>query len=221
MATTIQKTWTEFKTLVINNKRLKFQERDKTGYYDLWADEGTETTYMCEIEKGTADATDYENNYQSDANQVPSSNVDVNNEITIINEPRYRPRFWKSQTEVELSNSSDITIANININGKLDGISINFTRDDVEFVLEIDGTELMRIELSDLEDNNVYNLNSTGTDECIFPVKTTRAGRQIVINFGSNPVDVTSNITVKAKKTVNPTTNFVAGMIVYREKVTS
>lgn len=62
----IKVTWTQMKDF-ISNKTLSLQYLDELATYVAWAQEGTDT-YRCEIMKGTADATDFENNYQADAN---------------------------------------------------------------------------------------------------------------------------------------------------------
>ena len=65
---TIIRTWARFKQLMedlddAQNDYDKFQLEDCNGYYQLAIVNGIEFTI--DLEKGTADATDYENNFKS------------------------------------------------------------------------------------------------------------------------------------------------------------
>lgn len=51
-----------------------------------------------------------------------------------------------------------------------------------------------------------------------FPIEVKRNGKHIIIKF-INPVDVTSNITIKAKKTISSVTKLKGIVVNYREKV--
>lgn len=51
-----------------------------------------------------------------------------------------------------------------------------------------------------------------------FPIKIERNGNQIIINW-ARPVDITQNLTIKAKKTTSYTTKSDAVVVVYREKI--
>jgi len=52
-----------------------------------------------------------------------------------------------------------------------------------------------------------------------FPITVRNVGKHIVIYF-PRPVDSTSNITVKAKKTSALTTKMKSVVVAYREKIT-
>ena len=55
--------------------------------------------------------------------------------------------------------------------------------------------------------------------KCGFPVRMERNGNHIVIEW-TKPVDITSNLTIKARKTTSSTTKLDAIVVMYREKVT-
>jgi len=193
----IDLSWSDFKTKVAN-KGLSMQYRVKDSDYEIWANENGDdyVCYIAIVDPASTDQTDFENNYKNSINKSSF---------------RYRPMFWKSNTEVDISQSNDTTIADIDVDGKLSAISAVFSKDDIDFVLVIDGTETLRINLDELGDD--YELNDID-----FPIKTNSNRKQIMIKF-QQPVDVTSNITIKAKKTVSRTCEFLAGMIVYDKKV--
>lgn len=157
--------WTDFKTL-ITSKQLKMQyEITETGYYYIWASE-LNTEYSCRIKIETpksADQVEFEDNFMADSNQTACilAKIIGNLTATLV---RYRPRFYTSRNNIALSDSVDTELISIDVDGQLDAISANFDRDDVEFVLSIDGTEVLRIELDDLENTSRYALDSADGD---------------------------------------------------------
>jgi len=56
-------------------------------------------------------------------------------------------------------------------------------------------------------------------ESIIFPVKVQRDGKHLIINFGDYPVDIKSNITIKARKKSSNTTQMKSIVLVYREKI--
>lgn len=61
-------TWSDYKTL-ISSKKLLIQYAEFADRYDLYAVEASAFMWVCSIAKGGgSDATDFENNYKSDAN---------------------------------------------------------------------------------------------------------------------------------------------------------
>ena len=59
--------WSTFKSFV-DDRSLSIQFLEHTDCFDLWASDGF-VTYTCDLVKGTSDATDFENNYESDGNK--------------------------------------------------------------------------------------------------------------------------------------------------------
>lgn len=78
---------------------------------------------------------------------------------------RFRPRFFNDKTSTVLNQFNDITLANINVDGQLDAVSVNFNEDEVEFIIEIDGTEILRIDLDDLRNSGLYSLSCDDDDD--------------------------------------------------------
>ena len=92
--------------------------------------------------------------------------VDSNvSSLPTVSLERFKPKFYNSNTDIALSQSNDTELFNQNVDGKLDAISVNFTRDDVEFVLEVDGVEILRINLEELGGTSDYNLACNGGED--------------------------------------------------------
>lgn len=67
--------WSTFKSF-IDVRNLSIQFLEHTSAYDLWATDGI-VTYLCDIYKGSSDATDFESNYKSDGNvPIERRNID-------------------------------------------------------------------------------------------------------------------------------------------------
>jgi len=60
--------WSNYKTLV-SNKKMLMQYEETTGHYFIYAIEANAIAWKYTITKGTSDATDFENNYESSCNQ--------------------------------------------------------------------------------------------------------------------------------------------------------
>lgn len=67
MANKIYLSWSDFSDLIDENG-IVWREQSNSTHYNLSSFEGG-FDYRCDVEKGTADATDYENNYQANANK--------------------------------------------------------------------------------------------------------------------------------------------------------
>lgn len=61
-------TWTEFKTLVIGTKQLKFQYTENSTSYELYANESV-FVWNTTVLKATSDCTDFEANHKANGNQ--------------------------------------------------------------------------------------------------------------------------------------------------------
>lgn len=64
------KTWTDFKA-VVDSRHLHLQYEEllaEPPRYMMWAHDGNDE-YQCRVNKGTEDATDFENNYKAEANK--------------------------------------------------------------------------------------------------------------------------------------------------------
>jgi len=165
--------WTDFKALSIS-KGCPIQMDESSLRYDLFFTDGDER-YECVIyidttglhgideTQNTADKTDFETNYKSDTNKKVGSTYDPDGFMT-VNTPRYRPKYYVSKTDIALSDTVDTDLADIDVDGQIDAISVNFDRNTVEFVLEIDGTEVLRIALSDAQSTTVYDLLAEEAD---------------------------------------------------------
>lgn len=231
----IQLTWTKFKAL-ITPKNFKINYIDTSNSYYIWVDEGI-TTYFCGIEKNdNADQTDFEDNYKPTANNPVITLKDLSDKIGEVQDTptqytllrrlkdveaglsgitatmaRYRPKFYTSKANIGI-NGSDTQLVSLDFDGQLDGISIAFDKEEVECILIVDGTEIFRVELKDLNNQSEYGMSLSNKN---FNVSTENSGNQIIFHW-SAPVDIISNLTIKAKNS----SNMYAIMVAYREKVT-
>ena len=226
----IDLSWTQFKNHVIITKGLKYQYIEQGNRYFIFASEGT-IDYYCYIsieDPANTNQIDWVNNYQENANQNMTMNVNIENEVDvnvgsdqIVSESlRFKPCFYSSKEDIYLSNTLDTELVNINVDGQLDAISVNFDRDDVEFVLEVDGGEVLRVILEDLKSECKYDLKRIGHGwNTKFPIIITNNGKHIILNYENYPPSIISNITLKARKTKQAQTKMKSILIVYREKI--
>jgi len=213
----IELTWTEFKTQIIDedfplNYRILYKENTAIGY-EIYAMD--ETTVWYSNLYDTADKTEFEENYKALCNKYHVQNISIHSladGLALV--PRYRPKFYVSDSNIEL-NSSDTQLTSIDVDGQIDSIAVTFNRDDVEFILIVDGTEIFRETLENLSHNSKYYLHK---DNNVFTVIVSNNGKQIIFNWNC-PCDLTSNFTVKAKKTISGSTNMTSILIAYREKI--
>lgn len=152
----IMNDWTTFKNLLISKDRKLQEESVNTTHYNLFFQDN-QSIYTFSVEKGTADETDYVANYRPTVNESYVEKSTFEGTIT-AEQARYSPRFYTNKNDISLSQSVDTEIVNIDFDGQLDAISANFTRDDIEFVIEVDGVEILRIRHDDLESSGEYNL---------------------------------------------------------------
>jgi hypothetical protein len=59
--------WADFKTTCLSGKKLLIQYIEEIDFYDIYANDSL--VWHIKVDKGTAEATDFENNYKADANQ--------------------------------------------------------------------------------------------------------------------------------------------------------
>lgn len=222
--------WTTLKTIKTDNA-CTFYYVEYASQYDVIC--GSRSQIYWAILTDSSEITDFETNYKSTATQVydfqhavskiyleQSTTEEIVTAISNIGLSvalaRFRPKFAGSESSI-LVGDSDTQILSINLDGKLDAFSINFDRKDVELSIFVDGTEIFRKNLGKLSDSAYHNLDSGAMGE-MFGVKTANSGKQIILKW-TDPVDIISNITIKAKSTAALTTNCVSYLIAYRTKV--
>lgn len=231
ITTEVKLNWTNFKAMR-TVKDLKIQYKAFSTKYYIWMYDGY-NKYTCSIRITTpanTDQTDFENNEQNNANSKSSADridesggnralrVTSNTINATATTTRFRPKIYASKVDISIaSESADTELANINVDGKLDALLVNFTRDDIQFVLLIDTVEILRVNLEDLKDSNEYDLDKHDY-EIRFPISISSSGKRIAIKWQTAP-DVISNITIKARKTSFNDINMKSILIAYKEKV--
>lgn len=225
--------WSIFKQRVIINKVLYYQYLEDDNSYGIWADEEN-ITYYCTIDKTnpkSSDQIDWEDNYKSGANprvyprvaigtqtkEVTTSNFGATESLdvtihgnTLVDLPRFTPKFYASTNEIILSDTQDTQIVSLSYNGQLDYFSLLFDRDDLELILIVDTVEILRISLDDLQDTVKFNLLNTE-----FPITLSANGKQVLFSY-STPVDIQQSFEIKAKSTVASTTKLLSVLVGYR-----
>ncbi|RLI54445.1 MAG: hypothetical protein DRP09_13050 [Candidatus Thorarchaeota archaeon] len=214
--------WDLFKAKVVQAglpfKYIEYTQYNAS-YYRLLASEGT-LTYECTIQKETprnADQTDFEDNYKSSASALTKLPVDVD---VIVNFNKYKSQVYSSTTNITLD-TTDTTLCTLNFEGKLDTISVNFSRKYVEVAVEIDGTERLRLSLSDLDNYKEFDAGDTGNywglpiNPAILPVSVVNNGQHFIAKLNS---DVSLSVVIKARKLTSQVTKMYACLVLYRKK---
>lgn len=214
--------WTELKTRV-DNRGLSLQYLEDDNAYTLWAEEGPQVMYRVKLFKdGNADTVDFETNYQSGANApnpfLIKQPIDTNATLVGGTSSRYRPRVIATEANLSIPTSPDTTIVSQNVDGKLDAFTMRFNTEFVEVILNVDSTEIFRLELNDLDRTNGYNLGSGGgTPAALFPIHLSQGGLQIMYQ-PVKPVDVLTNFTIEANANTGGALKLMH-MVLYREMV--
>ena len=130
---------------------------------------------------------------------------------------RYRPRFFTSKTDITIL-TTDTTLKSLDFDGQLSAISINTTNKQIEIIIEVDSTEIFRVQMADLNDGSEYRLQ-IGSDDIHFPIQVDDQGKHFFLRYFNTPPDVLTNLTVKAKSFSGGTETMQSIFIVYREKV--
>lgn len=122
---------------------------------------------------------------------------------------RYRPKLLDLHNDVNIDANIEYTLLDFSGNGQLDFISINCEGIKWEFILEVDGIEIYRLDKNMLK--TVHLLNKTSE----FIHLETR-----FVECYPTPIDFITSLKVKVKN-INPTTakTIYSGLVRYREKV--
>jgi len=126
---------------------------------------------------------------------TPSGNLKVAIEEGGGEMEKYSPRFYKSKVQI-LLDTVDTLLKSLDFNGKLEGISLNFSNIGVELTIEVDGVEIFRETLTNLADTTIYDL----VNPDIWSISSGNSGKHFYLKF-NEAVDIQSNLTLKAKKT--------------------
>jgi hypothetical protein len=213
--------WSSLKQIRTDNNLTFYYVQDGVQYSVITGDR--DQVYSTVIREA-ADITDFETNFKSGATVVLSIddatskiclNQQYNKEIIDAVLVQYRPKFHLDKTETTV-NDTDTTLATVTANAKLDGIIGNFNTSEIEFVLILDGTEIFRESLKDLDDTLKFNLGQGHIQ--FFPIKVTASGKTIFFSWATPP-DFTTDLIIKAKYTGAATGKMKGLCVTYREKV--
>lgn len=128
--------------------------------------------------------------------------------------PAPYPRVYASSLPIILSNVVDTSLVSLSFSGEIEFLTFNFDRANVIVSIVVDGFEIFREELVDMNSATVYNLSDTASTAGQSPVIVSRLGKQLWFKFTS-PKGVGSSLSVRARKTVVGATSMLGGMVVY------
>jgi hypothetical protein len=213
----IYKTWTQIKEfLTSKNLLLQYHEYDykysifvteadgNVYFTELWTD--TSKVEGIDVNQNNTDLQDFEDNYKSNANQSAIGS-EGNIQVEVIKIPRYSPRFYNSTTKIDIEDT--VTLVDLNFEGKIYGISVNFSNKKLNYILEVDGVEILDINFEDIANPSKYNLNSTRFENFILTSKS----NCIAIKF-DNGLDITNNLKVKASSSNSGVSTEMKGILV-------
>lgn len=139
-------TWVEFKKLIDNTNSSICSTQMTDEKYLLWSNiQGL--VISCTIEFGSAQDTEYKENYESNANKVSGTNL------------RFVPFFQCSDAPISLETDVEHTIYEGEFIGKLDEISIRMQEKESTVKLIINDEQIYNLSFSNLKDS--YELEST------------------------------------------------------------
>jgi len=128
------------------------------------------------------------------------------------------PRFETSTTDVTINNSpSDTSIFSFSGEGAIQAIMVSFSSKQVEMVLDIDGTEVLRIDVDDLGNSGEYNLGDVSLSGP-FNLRTAGSAESIIIDFGGILASFATSFEISALET-SGSLNTKSHIVIYREAV--
>ena len=130
----------------------------------------------------------------------------------------YAPKIYNSKALVDnISEVADQSIYLFSGEGLLQSLFMNFSKKEVEIVLKVDGSEILRIRLEDMADGNIYNIESA--DKAIdFQIRFGKDDKQIIIDFGGIPSSFDSSFQILAKALTNDV-DMRGIIVIFREKL--
>lgn len=199
--------WTSLKQINTDNNFKFYYTQDGNEYSVI---EGNSQNIYWSNLKDSAEITDWETNFKPTAITVLS----LDDAVSRISLPVFKPRFYSDQSSISVGDT-EVLLTTITATAKLDAITAVFDRSEVEFIVIVDGVEIFREILKDLDDTLKYNLGQ-GNGQ-FFPVKILATGKQIAFNWYSPP-DFKTDLVIKAKRTSASPTNKKTICIAYREQ---
>ncbi len=123
-----------------------------------------------------------------DGNNITSTAIDSDRgiDVNIINDVTgltLQPRFETSTSNVAISASVDTSIFTFSGVGALQSFMVTFDKKEVDMILEIDTTEVLRIGIDDLGDSSEYNLGDVAISGP-FSIRTGGSAESIIVDFG-------------------------------------
>jgi hypothetical protein len=108
-----------------------------------------------------------------------------------------KPKFTHSKTPISLTAGVDTSLVTITDEGYIDFISVLFSSNATEIILKVDGTEILRVDVSDIDDTGIYDLRASASN--LSPAIYTRGGSHIIIDWNSMPSYFATSVQLLAK----------------------
>lgn len=142
----------------------------------------------------------------------------ISGSTTISELPSFRPRAFYSKVDINVAGYSNVTLLDAAAQGisrgQVDFISVRTNEDDFEIELIIDGIQVYKLKLKDLDDD--YKLE--GDDDEPFSLGIGDSDRHF-FDIYRPPADFTTNLVLKAHNTKSNTRRIYAWFVKMREKI--
>lgn len=153
---------------------------------------------MADITNSTQDVSIIDNStgaavkVNSNGELLTAANISVSS-LTL---KKYTPLFHSDRTHIPIS-TTDVSLFSYSGVGKLDFISFMATSDEAQFILLVDGVEVLRQDIEPLNNEDEYNLEKHMSNGIFAPEKN-----HIIISW-SEPVDFLTGFEIKSVSTGN------------------
>ena len=136
---------------------------------------------------------------------------------SIVTAEKYRAKFSTAQS-IAISNVADTPILTITDAGKLEFISLVFSSAKAQAVINIDGTEELRINLETLGGIGAgeFSLGSANDQGAL--ICTNNSATQIKIQW-KEPVDFATSVAISARRTTAPVMNLDGAIVGWKKRI--
>jgi len=131
----------------------------------------------------------------------------------------FEPRVENTTTNQLIDQVVPTSIFQFAGEGSIQAFTINFSKQNVDVILEVDGIEVLNINLTDLNSNNEYDLSSySGVGP--FPIRMGNNNQSIIVDFSGAAAQFLTSFEIKALANASNLAR-KAAVIIYREKVSA
>lgn len=159
---------------------------------------------------GNPDTIDFETNYKNNPQTIGSNNNSISVDVVAQNIIGSKWRTEIDTADISLPTNSYITLKSLT-NGTLTSLIVDFNTDRVDIKINIDGTDILDVDLDELENAQVGGTKD-GTADDIICVKT---GSKFVFRpphgLTYTNLVISAKAEVKKKRMTNLLINYIVG----------